>query len=298
MKYGLMVGEGSGTAPDLNPLVARAKLAEESGVDTAWCANVSLDAITSAAVVGAATSRIEVGTAVTPMPVRHPVVMQQQAETAQLACHGRFTLGIGLAHRFLVERGWGLSYDRPAAQMKADLEALVPVLAGEKVACENDYFNVKLQPNSLAPKTEVLVAALGPMMLKLAGELSAGTITWATGPKAIADHIVPTISLTHATPRVVAGFPVALTSNIEEAREKAASLFAMYTQLPSYKAMLDREGIEGVQDLAIIGDEKAIKDQIDGLEEIGVTDFCGFLFETEVGEIDRTIRFLGSLGLL
>ncbi len=295
MKYGVMVGEGSGAKPELGGLVERARLAEASGLDSAWVANISIDAILASAVAGRVTERIEIGSAVTPIPIRHPAAMQQAAETAQQACDGRFVLGVGMAHKFLVKGGWGLSYDRPAAQMRAYLEALAPVLSGEAVTCENEFFNVKLQPNPLAPRTEVLVAALGPIMLELAGELAAGTITWATGSRTLAEHIVPTINKTHSSPRVVAGFPVSITNNVEAGKAKAARLFAGYARIPSYRAMLEREGIAGVEELAMIGSEKEVAQRITKLESIGVTDFCGFPFETEPGEVDRTIRFLGSM---
>ena len=294
MKYGVMVGEGSGAAPDLNALVERSRLAERVGLDTAWIGNIALDAVTAAAVAGSATQRIEIGTSVTPIPTRHPAAMLQQAETAQMACNGRFTLGLGLAHRFRVEGYWGLSYDRPARRMRAYLEALVPALAGEDCTCNNEYFNVKLQPNRLAPKTDVLIAALGPVMLELASELAGGTITWATGPKTLADHVLPIIKKKNASPRVVAGFPVLLTGNYEKAAERASRLFGMYSRAPSYKAMIEREGVASVDALALIGNEQDITGRLEELESIGVTDFCGFPFETEPGEIERTMQFLGS----
>lgn len=294
MKYGVMVGEGSGAAPDLSALVERSQRVERLGLDTAWIGNITLDAVTAAAVAGSATQRIEIGTSVTPIPTRHPAAMLQQAETAQMACGGRFTLGLGLAHRFRVEGSWGLPYDRPARRMRAYLEALGPALAGEDCACSNEYFNVKLQPNRLAPKTGILIAALGPVMLELAGELAGGTITWATGPKTLADHVLPNIRKQNANPRIVAGFPILLTGNQEKAAETAARLFGMYSRAPSYKAMIEREGVASVDALALIGSEQDLTRRLTELESIGVTDFCGFLFETEPGEMDRTMQFLGS----
>ena len=294
MKYGVMVGEGSGAAPDLSALVKRAQLAERLGLDTAWIGNMAIDAVTAAAVVGPATNHIEIGTSVTPIPPRHPVALQQQAETAQMACGGRFTLGLGVGHRFRVEGIWGLSYERPARQMRAYLEALAPALAGEECTCTNEYFNVKLQPNRLAAKTDILIAALGPVMLELAGELADGTITWATGPKTLENHVLPNLRKKHPNPRIVAGFPILLTGNHEKAAEAASRLFGLYGRVPSYKAMIEREGVESVDALALIGSEQDLTRRLAELESIGVTDFCGFPFETEPGEIDRTMEFLGS----
>ena len=140
MRVGLMVGEGSGAAPELQGLIERGRLAERSGLDTAWIANIALDAMTASAALGAMTSRIEIGTAVVPTFTRHPVAMAQQATSTQMACSGRFSLGIGLAHKFMVEDMWGLSYEKPAHQMRVYLEILQPLMQGEAVTHKNEQF--------------------------------------------------------------------------------------------------------------------------------------------------------------
>lgn len=299
MRIGMMVGEGSGAAPELNGLVARGKAAEAAGLDSAWIANIALDAMTASTVLGAATDHIEIGTAVVPTFTRHPASMAQQAASTQLACDGRFTLGVGLAHRFMVENAWGLSYDKPARHMRAYLDIIAPLLGGEPVKHKSDLFNVNLQPSSGKNNTSVLVAALGPVMLRLAGEMADGTITWATGLKTLEDHIVPNLvkgseKAGRPTPRVVAGFPVMLTDRPDEARAKAGIIFAGYAKIPSYRAMLDKEGVNGLEDLAIVGDENMVRSEIQRLESAGVTDLCAFPFELEAGEADRTMAFLGE----
>lgn len=300
MRIGMMVGEGSGSAPDLASLVSRGQMIEAAKLDTAWIANIGLDGMTAAAVLGQVTHNIEIGTAVVPTFTRHPVAMLAQATTTQQACAGRFTLGVGLAHKFFVEDMWGLSYQQPAKQMRAYLEILSPGLRGEAVAHSNEFFKVNLPAVTMPSNPQLLVAALGPMMLRIAGEHAAGTITWATGIKTIAEHIVPTISTAansfgRAQPRVVAGLPVLLTNNIAAARDLAATIFSFYAQVPSYRAMLDREGVSGIEDLALIGDERLLAGKIAQLESAGVTDLCVFPFETCPGEIERTVQFLGSL---
>ena len=194
MKVGLMVGEGSGAAPELKGLVERGQMAERFGLETAWIANIALDGMTAAAALGGATSQIEIGTAVVPTFTRHPVAMAQQSASTQMACEGRFTLGIGLAHKFMVEDMWGLSYDKPAQQMRAYLEILEPALRGVAITHQNENYDVKLMAMPDGTDTSVLVAALGPLMLKIAGRLSGGTITMATGLKTLETHIVPTIT--------------------------------------------------------------------------------------------------------
>ena len=300
MRFGMMVGEGSGSAPDITALCERGQLAEAAGLDTAWIANIQLDAMTGAAALASSTDRIEIGTAVVPTFTRHPVAMLQQAASTQLVCDGRFTLGVGLAHKFMVEDMWGLSYDKPAKHMRSYLEVLAPGLNGEPVNCQNDLYSVNLM---VAPPVEkpipLLIAALGPAMLRIAGELAGGTITWATGVRTLGDHIAPAISRAaesadKESPRIVAGLPVLLTANVEAARKMAAEIFAVYAQVPSYRAMLDREGAKGLEDVAIIGNEQTVKERVNSLSMAGVTDLCIFPFETEVGEIERTIRFLAE----
>jgi 5,10-methylenetetrahydromethanopterin reductase len=301
MKVGIMVGEGSGAEPELCGLLERGRLAELHGLDTAWIADIGLDAITLAAILGTATNRIEIGTAAVPIFTRHPVAMIKQANTAQLACEGRFTLGAGLAHKLMVEDMWGLSYDKPAKHMRAYLEVIAPALRGEPVQIKNEFHQIDLSllPPIKVGATPILIAALGPMMLRIAGEHTGGTITWATGPKTLCDHIVPLITSSaeragREPPRIVAGMPVLLTKNVDQAREMAKSIFAVYAQVPSYRAMLDREGVNGLEDLAIIGSEIELRAGIDRLASAGVTDLCVFPFETEAGEIQRTIEFLGQ----
>ena len=299
MRVGLMVGEGSGAAPELQGLIERGRLAERSGLDTAWIANIALDAMTASAALGAMTSRIEIGTAVVPTFTRHPVAMAQQATSTQMACSGRFSLGIGLAHKFMVEDMWGLSYEKPAQQMRVYLEILQPLMQGEAVTHKNEQFDVKLTAMPKGTETSLLIAALGPMMLKLAGQLTAGTITWATGFETLENHTIPSITLAaeqagRPSPRIVAGFPVLLTKNKREAFDLVTKVFAVYAGVPSYRAMLDREGAGGIEDIALIGDEAELAPQVDRLESIGVTDLLVMPFETVPGEVERTVEYLAG----
>ncbi|MEM7079359.1 MAG: TIGR03564 family F420-dependent LLM class oxidoreductase [Pseudomonadota bacterium] len=301
MRMGIMVGEGSGAAPEIAGLIQRGQAAERAGLHSAWIANIALDAMTAATTLGLATEQIEIGTAVVPTFTRHPTAMAQQTASTQQACDGRFALGIGLAHRFMVENAWGLSYDKPARHMREYLQILQPLLQGESVQLDGEQYQVNLQPPPAnGHNTSVLVAALGPVMLKLTGALADGTITWATGLNTLTDHIVPRISAGalaagRPQPRVVAGFPVVITNQPDAAREIAAKTFAMYAQIPSYRAMLDREGADGLQDLAIVGDENTVRSQLQRLEGAGVTDLCAFPFEVDSGDAERTVEFLGAL---
>jgi F420-dependent oxidoreductase-like protein len=301
MRIGMMIGEGSGQSPGLDGLVERAREIEARGFHTAWMANIfSFDAIGALGIVGRETTRIELGTAVVPTYPRHPVAMAQQALTAQAASRGRFVLGIGLSHRVVIEHLLGLSYARRASHMREYLEVLRPLLRGEPCDWKGEEYRVQVgvKVPGAAP-VPVLVAALGPKMLELAARLASGTITWMTGPRTLAEHTVPTITAAALAagappPRVVAGLPIALVRDAAAARAKAAQTFAVYDQLPSYRAMLDREGAAGPADVAIVGDERALEAGLARLEDAGVTDLCAAAFEVEQGTAARTAEWLAS----
>jgi len=292
----------SGTdGADLDALVAHAKEMESAGFASLWSANIfGLDAISTMAIIGRETERIELGTAVVPSYPRHPSAMAQQALTAAAACKGRFSLGIGLSHKLVIEDLLGLSYDKPARHMKEYLEVLCPLLRGETVSHQgNEYrVNVGLQVPGAEP-VPLLVAALGPVMLKLTGRMADGTITWMTGPKTLEDHIIPTLGKAAAdagrpTPRTVAGLPIVITNDAAAARETIGKLLVMYGQLPSYRAMLDREGVEGPAEVALVGDEAEVGAALDRLRDIGLTDFNAAIMPVEEGAGERTLEFLKS----
>jgi len=301
MRIGMMIGEGSGSSPGLDGLVERARQLEANGFDTAWMANIfSFDAIGALGIVGRETRRIELGTAVVPTYPRHPVAMAQQALTTQAASRGRFVLGIGLSHQLVIENLLGLSYARRASHMREYLEVLGPLLRGAPADWKGEEYRVQvgLQVPGAAP-VPVLVAALGPAMLRVAARLAAGTITWMTGPKTLGAHTVPTLSAAAReagapAPRIVAGLPIVLVRDAAAARARAAEVFAIYGQLPSYRAMLDREGAAGPADVAIAGDERTLAAALGELEDAGVTDLCAAVFEAEPGCTARTTEFLAS----
>ena len=301
MRIGVMSGATEGPEGTIDGLVATAKRYEQMGFDAMWMANIfGLDAINALGIVGRETSKIELGTAVVPTYPRHPVAIAQQALTTQAATRGRFVLGIGLSHKLVIETMFGMSYDKPARHMKEYLEVLGPFLRGEGVQYQGEQYRVAAQfqvPG--ATRVPLLVAALGPVMLKLTGRLADGTITWMTGPKTLAGHIIPTLreaakEAGRPEPRIVAGFPVLVTNKPAEAREQIGKALVIYGQLPSYRAMLDREGAAGPADVALAGDEKYLRGEIARLREIGVTDFDAAITPVEDGSYERTLSFLQS----
>jgi F420-dependent oxidoreductase-like protein len=290
----------SGPGDTIDSLVARAKELERRGFPSLWMANIfALDAITTLAIVGRETERIELGTAVVPSYPRHPLAMAQQALTAQAASRGRFALGIGLSHRIVIEGMFGLSYDKPARHMREYLEVLRPLLRGEQVKHSGELYRVTGGLGIATPPPALLVAAMGDAMLKLTGELADGTVLWMTGASTLETHVAPKIRAAaraagRPSPRIVAGIPIALTSDAAGAREWTAKNLVVYGQLPSYRAMLDKEGLAGPADLALVGDEKTLDAGLARLASAGVTDFVASIIACDAGADARTLDYLQS----
>jgi 5,10-methylenetetrahydromethanopterin reductase len=285
MRMGLFAGITPETTFGLQDLVNYTKDAEARGFDSIWLPNVfGFDAVGACSILGWETERIELGTAVTPTYPRHPGALAQQAMTTQAACGGRFALGIGLSHQLVIEGMYGLSYDKPAKHMAEYLKVIAPLLRGEGVDYEGDQLTGKMKLDVPgADPVPLIVAALGPAMLKLAGAVAHGTTTWMTGPRTIAEHIVPGISAAaeaagHGAPRIVCGLPICLTDDVAGARELIGKTLQIYGMLPSYRAMLDREGVEGPAELALVGDEATLRADIARLRDAGVTDFNAAIF--------------------
>lgn len=299
MRIGLVSSAISTPATTLDDLIAEARTSEDAGFDFLSLPNIfRFDAISALTLAGRETERIELMTGVVPTPPRHPFAMAQQALTAQAACSGRFVLGIGLSHKLVIENVLGLSFSRPARQMREYLEVLMPLARGEAAQFEGEIYRVQANLDVTGAGTlPVVVAALGPQMLALTGELADGTATWMTGERTLTDYIVPTITKAASAagrprPRVIASLPIALASDPEAAKAAASKIFAMYGTLPSYRAMLDREGAAEPGDVAIAGDEATVRAALKRLADAGVTDFAASLFEAEDGAVERTRAFL------
>ena len=307
MRIGLLTG-ARGAVIELQSLIKEVVQAEADGFDSIWLPQVSsgpgYDALTVLSLAGAQTNRIELGTAVVPIFTIHPLVLAKHALTAQVASGGRLTLGVGLSHRPIIENVMGLSYESPARQMSEYLNVLRPMLDEGKVDHEGLFFNVKGQfqvPG--ASHVPVVIAALAPRMLRIAGEQADGTFTWMAGPKTIETHVVPKIgagaeAVNRPSPRVCVGMPVAVTDDAQGARQQAAGIYQRYGQLTNYRRMLDIEGVEGPSEVAIIGNETEVEKQLRAYAEAGATDFLASIFpvdEDEKGSVARTTNLLKSL---
>lgn len=273
----------------------------DAGFASVWSPQIfGLETLAAIAVAGTTVKNITFGTAVVPTYPRHPMTMAQLALTAQDATGGRLVLGIGLSHQVVIEGMYGMSFDKPAVHMREYLSILGPLVRDRSVSYTGKTLTFKgavQAPGATA--FPVLIAALAPAMLRLAGTLADGTILWMTGPRTIGEHIIPSMhaAATEAgrpTPQTVVGLPVCLTNDVDAAKAKAAKDFAIYGQLPSYRAVLDREGAAGPADIAVVGDEAAIASHIQRVADSGATELCASIFGT-AEEKTRTQQFLATL---
>jgi F420-dependent oxidoreductase-like protein len=300
MKLGIMAG-ATGGDEGIDGLVRSAQRYEALGFDTMWMANIfGIDAITALAIIGRETKTLGLGTAVVPTYPRHPTAMAQQALTAQAASGGRFTLGIGLSHQIVIENMLGLSYARRAKHMREYMAVLGPLLRGEPAKFEGEEYRVNLTMDVPgAENVPVLIAALGDHMLRIAGRSADGTVLWMTGPATIEGHVGPKLRAAASAagrpaPRNAAGVPIVQTTDGEGARRKIAESLVVYGQLPSYRAMLDKEGAEGPADIAIVGDAKVLDAGLARLRDVGVTDFTAAIVPTDDGAFERTLEYLAG----
>ena len=272
----------------IDSLTEMAGTARQQGFDSLWIPQTfGLDTLTAIAVAGQTVPDITFATAVVPTYPRHPQMLAQQALTVNAAIGDRLVLGIGPSHKSVVEGSWAISFDKPIRHLREYLEILMPLVHDKKVRFEGETLTAKADLQIDAPAPKVMMAALGPQLLKVTGRLADGTILWMTGPRTIAEHSAPVIKEAaaeagRAEPEIVAGFPICVTDGSDEAntetRARAAKSFAMYGTLPSYRAMLDREGYEGPGDIAIIGGAAEVEDRIHGLTTAGVTTFAASEF--------------------
>src|SRR6476659_493476 len=314
MRLGLMIGSDKerARADRLAGVIDDAKSADAAGFSSFWIPQVPgyLDAMTAVALAGAATQRIELGTAIVPLQTRHPIAFAQQALTTHVACSGRFAVGVGPSHHWIIGDQLGLPYDRPAHLVRDYLEVLNAAFTPGSVDVENDSFRVHSPMDVSDPGAPpILLAALGPTMLRIAGEHASGTILWMADERAVEDHVVPRItdaanSAGRPVPRVVAGVPVALcaTDEIDDARSYASEVLGHADFSPNYVRLLEHGDAEDVGDTMAAGDEAAIVGRLRRYRDAGVTDLAARIVPlgsdavTRRASHRRTQEFLASMG--
>lgn len=314
MRIGVMLGPERGRySTKVERLRADARWAEDAGLSSVWIPQIpdDFDALTAAALVGVETSRIEIGTAVVPVQPRHPIALAQQALSTQAVCEGRLSLGLGVSHHWVIDEMLGLPYEKPLTTLRAHLDVLDEALAGPgTVDVENDLFRVHnpLDITDITP-TPVLIAALGPAMLRLAGERTAGTILWMADEKAIGNHIAPAINdaagaAGRPQPRIVAGIPVCLCAEGEvgAAYERTNRILSEAEVSPNYQKLLERGNARVVGDILAAGTEGMIEKRLRSFADAGVTDVSVRVVPIGNGRDEllasstRTREHLASLG--
>ncbi len=299
MNYGIMID----TNKSIDKIISTLNNYSELGIDNYWVSQIfGYDSLTLISILSQNLKNADFGTAVIPIQPKHPFALGLQALTVSAAMTKELTLGIGLSHKMVIENIYGLSFENPADQMEEYLTILNGLIKGEGSVFQGNHYKVSF-PGPLDIRTnnipKVIVAALGTKMLQIAGKLADGTATWMTGEATLKDHIVPTITRAaedarRQVPQVIAGLPVCITDNPENAKETAANVYSIYGSLPSYRAMLDKEKAGGPQDVAIIGTKNEVCDRLTALESIGVTKFIAGLFGSK-DEIETTVAALGEL---
>jgi F420-dependent oxidoreductase-like protein len=314
MRIGLMVGSDTERRRNdrLAGTVQDVQTAERDGFASFWFPQIPgyLDAMTAVTLMGHATERIEIGTAIVPLQTRHPIALAQQALTTQLACNGRFTLGVGPSHHWIIQDQLGLPYDRPAHLVRNYLEVLNAALSGPgPVDVENEVFRVH-SPFDVAESVPmpIVVAALAPVMLRIAGEHASGTILWMADERTVSEHVVPRITKAAAdagrpAPRIVAGVPVALCppSEVDAARQYASKLLGHAELSPNYLRLLEHGDAEDVGDVMAAGEESAVLERLQRFRDAGVTDLAARVVplgpdrDARIESRRRTLAFLAGL---
>jgi F420-dependent oxidoreductase-like protein len=307
MKIGIFVSDTGGERTGVDELQRRARWVEEQGFTSAWVPHIpwSLDALTALVIAAQVTERIELGTAVVPTYPRHPLALAQQALSVQAACGGRLTLGIGPSHPVVVENMHGLSYARPYTNTREYVEVLERAFTGPgQVHFEGEEYRVNALldvPGALP--VPLLLAALAPKMLHLAGSRTNGTITWMADERSIEEHVVPrvtagAIETGRPAPRVVAGLPVAVCDDAAIGRDRAARLFSVYGAIPTYQRILATGDASDPADVCVVGTEKQVRARLERFRDAGVTDLAAATFvvgDDRRASLRRTHELLASL---
>ena len=303
MRIGVMISNVL-AACQFSEAVDVMEAAAAAGADTVWVPqNYGVESLTLIAAAAPRVPGIELGTAIVPTYSRHPITMASQALTAQAACGGRLTLGIGPSHQLATEGMMGIPYHRPAHHTREYLTVLRALFetGGVEFSGELIYANTVIGPHPVtdAARIPILIAALAPAMVRLAGELAEGTVTWLATAGVLGERIVPSLNAAATAagrldPRVVAGLPVCITSDPAGARARAAEVFGIYGILPAYRRLLDEAGVKGPEDVALIGDEETVAGSVAALADAGVTDLMAAPFGTDA-EQAQTVAHLITL---
>ncbi len=289
-----------GSSRNIDDLKKQVQEANTLGYSTFWTPQIfNLDALTALAVIAESVEGIRLGTSVIPTYPRHPMMLAQQALTVNQVSNGRLDLGIGLSHKPVVEGMWGISFDAPVGHMSDYLQILMALLHDGTISYGGKHLTSRGGIDVPADAPPVLVAALGPQMLKLVGIVADGTVTWMTGPETIRNHISPIINAAaeeagRPVPQVIAAVPVCITSDLDIAEEYAKRDFGFYGDLPSYRAMLEREGLANSWDIALSGSFEEVADGLQKYSDSGGTQVVAAVYGPDEAR-EQTVSELAKL---
>ena len=275
----------------------RVRLVESLGYESVWNNHLlGFDAMVSAAAYAGVSKTIGIGTGVLPILPRHPSAMAQEAASVDVLSGGRFNLGIGCSHRLTMEDMLGLDLSHPVAVMREYLTVVTSLLRTGGVDFSGHYYNVKFGFAGLDRAREnqpVLIAALAPKMLELAGEMADGVVLWLAAPQYIENTVVPIVSAARAKAGksmdgfdILAAVPAAVTENVEAGRDALRAFLVTYCALPFYRKTLesagfgpdlerfDAEGASGLSNqmldaLGGIGDAEAVSAAVQRYRDAG-----------------------------
>ena len=289
-----------GSSRNIDDLKKQVQEANTLGYSTFWTPQIfNLDALTALAVIAESVEGIRLGTSVIPTYPRHPMMLAQQALTVNQVSNGRLDLGIGLSHKPVVEGMWGISFDAPVGHMSDYLQILMALLHDGTISYGGKHLTSRGGIDVPADAPPVLVAALGPQMLKLVGRVADGTVTWMTGPETIRNHISPIINAAaeeagRPVPQVIAAVPVCITSDLDIAEEYAKRDFGFYGDLPSYRAMLEREGLANSWDIALSGSFEEVAEGLQKYSDSGGTQVVAAVYGPDEAR-EQTVSELSNL---
>ncbi|MGW1838804.1 LLM class F420-dependent oxidoreductase [Streptomyces sp. NPDC002067] len=298
--------DASGHAHQIDATVRLAAEAAAAGLRSAWFGQTfGADSPQLAAIVGREVPGLQVGTSAIPVFGRHPLTVSSQAQTAQAATHGRYHLGLALGTKLLTEGGFGIPFERPVARLREFLTALRELTGTGKADFHGELLTASTPVPARVPGAEagvpLLVAAMGPRALRVSGELADGILPYLAGPRALAEHIVPAVTAAaeaagRPAPRIVALVHGVVTDDADAVRAKLTESLAFYEQIPSYARVIGLSGGRRAADVAVVGDERTVAEEIRRYRDAGATEVV-FSGTDSAGDADRrrTWQFLGDL---
>lgn len=279
---------------NVEDIVAEAQRVRDDGLSGYWVPQQwDTEPISLISMLAPQVPDIEMVASVIPIHSRHPLIAAQETVTVQMLTGGRFTLALGVGHKDTARKRWGCDFEHPVARLQEYLGIVLPLVREGRVEFSGEIYSstARLRRCRPWPETNVLVGAMGPNMLRLAGQVADGTVTWLCGLAGLRDHVVPTITAAAAeagrpSPRVVAMLPLCVTADEADARQRIAAAWAPYQMRATYQKALARSGATDAGVISLAGSSAAVSDALDEFAAAGVTDFVAVPMAASERELD------------